>query len=459
MNEQDKTNAELIEEISVLKQRIRELEKSESDLKQAEQVLWESKELYRTFINATSDMVYLKDDQFRNIVVNKSLATFFGKPEGEIIGKSDFELMPQIAAEKCRQTDLEALSSQSVFVSEEIVRDQWYETLKFPVELGHNRIGVGGFIRDTTDRKQSEEALRASEENFRQSLDKSPLGIRIVTEEGETIYANQAILNIYGYDSIEELKATPVEKRYTSESYAEFRVRREKRKRGNYHPPEYEISIVRKNSEVRHLQVSRKEILWNGERQFQVIYQDITERKRTEEELRDNEKKYRELSIIDDLTQLYNARYFYHQLKMEIGRVNRYEEHYLAIILLDLDDFKQFNDAYGHVEGDQVLLRLGQVVKKCLRQTDSAYRYGGEEFIIILPMTTSKNAAVTAERIRTEFKKEKFSPLSGQDVHVTMSIGLAQYKPQEDMKAFVNRVDQLMYQAKEEGKDRICSEL
>ena len=73
-------------------------------------------------------------------------------------------------------------------------------------------------------------------------------------------------------------------------------------------------------------------------------------------------------------------------------------------------------------------------------------------------MTTSKNAAVTAERIRTEFKKEKFSPLSGQDVHVTMSIGLAQYKPQEDMKAFVNRVDQLMYQAKKSGKDRLCSE-
>jgi len=73
-------------------------------------------------------------------------------------------------------------------------------------------------------------------------------------------------------------------------------------------------------------------------------------------------------------------------------------------------------------------------------------------------MTTSANGAVTAERIRAEFKKENFLPAPGQDVHMTMSIGLAQYKTQEDMKAFVHRVDQLMYQAKKNGKDRVCSE-
>jgi len=186
---------------------------------------------------------------------------------------------------------------------------------------------------------------------------------------------------------------------------------------------------------------------------------DITNRKRMEEALRESENRYRELSIIDDLTQLYNSRHFYHQLRMEIDRVNRYKEQPLALLLLDLDDFKQFNDAYGHVEGDQVLSRLGQVVKRCLRQTDSAYRYGGEEFTIILPMTTSKDALITAERIRAEFKKETFSPIPAQgDVHVMVSIGLGQYKIQEDMKAFVIRVDKLMYQAKKNGKDRVCSE-
>jgi two-component system cell cycle response regulator len=184
---------------------------------------------------------------------------------------------------------------------------------------------------------------------------------------------------------------------------------------------------------------------------------DITDRKRAEEELRESEQRYRELSIIDNLTQLYNSRHFYVQLKSETERSNRYGQP-LTLLLLDLDNFKTFNDAYGHVEGDLVLSRLGQVVKRCLRETDSAYRYGGEEFTILLPMTTSGEGVVTAERIRTEFRKETFYPLPGQDVHMTVSIGLAQYRMKEEMKTFVHRVDQLMYQGKRNGKDRICCE-
>ena len=192
---------------------------------------------------------------------------------------------------------------------------------------------------------------------------------------------------------------------------------------------------------------------------LQAIVRDITDRKRIEYLILDSEKKYRELSIIDGLTRLYNSRYFYQQLKLEVDRVNRYEQQTMTLLLLDLDDFKQFNDTYGHVDGDHVLSRLGQVIKRCLRQTDSAYRYGGEEFTILLPMTTDKDAAVIAERIRTEFKKETFLPApSKEDVYMTVSIGLGQYQPQEDIKAFVRRVDQLMYQAKKSGKDRVCSE-
>ena len=179
--------------------------------------------------------------------------------------------------------------------------------------------------------------------------------------------------------------------------------------------------------------------------------------KKTEQALKESEQRYRELSIIDDLTQLFNSRHFYVQLKIELDRSNRYG-HPLTLLLLDLDNFKAFNDAYGHVEGDQVLWRLGQVVKRCLRETDFAYRYGGEEFTILLPMTTCADGVVIAERIRTEFKKERFSPEPGQEIHLTVSIGLAQYKAKEEMKAFVHRVDQWMYQGKKNGKDRVCPE-
>jgi diguanylate cyclase (GGDEF)-like protein/PAS domain S-box-containing protein len=154
-----------------------------------------------------------------------------------------------------------------------------------------------------SDHKQTEEELLEREENFRRSLDDSLLGVRISTTEGKTIYVNQAMLDIYGYDSVEEMKRMPVKERYTPQSYAEYKIRKEKRECGELDPSQYEISIVRKNGEVRHLQVFRKEILWNGVKQAQIIYQDITEHRRVEETLRQSEEKYR--TILEDIQEGY----------------------------------------------------------------------------------------------------------------------------------------------------------
>jgi two-component system, cell cycle sensor histidine kinase and response regulator CckA len=150
--------------------------------------------------------------------------------------------------------------------------------------------GIFIFAVDITDLIETEDALRKTEENFRRSLDDSPLGVRIMTAEGETLYMNRAILNIYDYKSIEEFHKTSLKERYTPESYLEFTKRREQRNRGEFGPSEYEISIVRKNGEVRHVQVLRTEVFWNGAKQYQAIYQDITERKKLEEPLRRMQK-------------------------------------------------------------------------------------------------------------------------------------------------------------------------
>jgi diguanylate cyclase (GGDEF)-like protein/PAS domain S-box-containing protein len=311
-------------------------------------------------------------------------------------------------------------------------------------------------MMDVTERKQAEKSLRESEERYRTLVEHATDIVFKTDSTGHFTFVNPATLRITGYEEKEIIGKhypTLIRPDMRDEAVKFFGRQFVKGIQNTYS----EYSIIAKDGHEIWFGQNTQVILENGHViGFQAVSRDITDRKRIEKELRDSEERYRELSIIDDLSQLYNSRHFYRELQMEMDRANRYGQP-LTLLLLDLDDFKAFNDAYGHVEGDQVLLRLGQVVKRCLRHTDSAYRYGGEEFTILLPMTTRDDGAVTAERIRTEFKKENFSPVPDEQVHVTVSIGLAQYKPQEDMKAFVHRVDQLMYQGKKNGKDRVCS--
>ncbi len=122
-------------------------------------------------------------------------------------------------------------------------------------------------------------------DNFHQSMDDAPIGMRIVSQEGNTIYVNQAILDYYGYESLEELQKTPLKNRYTPESYAQAQKRKQQRDRGDFSDTDYKVSIVRKDGEIRHLEVIRKRVLWDGTNQFLIIYNDITRRTLAEEAL------------------------------------------------------------------------------------------------------------------------------------------------------------------------------
>jgi PAS domain S-box-containing protein len=127
-------------------------------------------------------------------------------------------------------------------------------------------------------KKRAEEALIQSEENFHRSIADSPMGIRVVTIDGRTIYTNKAFLDIYGFDSIEEFTNTPAKERYIPECYVEHQARKQKRKNGQ-EVNEYEVNIIRKDSEIRIIKVLRKEVLWNGSKHYQVMNRDITEQR------------------------------------------------------------------------------------------------------------------------------------------------------------------------------------
>ncbi|MBI9085606.1 MAG: diguanylate cyclase [Desulfobacterales bacterium] len=166
--------------------------------------------------------------------------------------------------------------------------------------------------------------------------------------------------------------------------------------------------------------------------------------------------KLQNLAITDGLTKLYNSRHFYSQLETEMGRSNRYR-HALALLMLDIDHFKLYNDTYGHLEGDKVLVRMSEVIQSCLRTMDSAYRYGGEEFTIILPETGGEEAHHVAQRIRKTIETQDFNPEPGASVTVTVSTGVTQYAHGEEASAFVQRADQAMYTSKQKGRNQVSS--
>lgn len=167
-------------------------------------------------------------------------------------------------------------------------------------------------------------------------------------------------------------------------------------------------------------------------------------------------KLTKRLSITDELTGLFNYRYLQQRLDDEIERARRYSRS-LSLLMLDADDFKKFNDTYGHIAGDQALSEIGAVLRAAVREIDVVCRYGGEEFSVVLPETDAEGAFVVAEKIRETVASHSFADGQGdRGVQVTVSIGLATYPSSAaDREELLRQADDALYQAKHLGRDRV----
>ena len=301
MNYQNKTKEVLIKELQKLQQKHDSLkssyEKNITEHKRTEETLRESEEKWYKLVTTIPDYIALHDINGKYIFLNHYAEGF---SEKEVVGKSLYDFISIDSKEEYRRNFDACINTKqtqrfvySAFGDNRVFRT--YENYLVPIIEKDQIIIILAIARDITERKLAEEALRLEKENFRHSIDDSPLGVRIATIEGNTIYANKAILDFYGYDSLGELQKTRLKDRYTPESYAQAQKRKLQREHGDFSVTEYEISIVRKNGEIRHLQVYRNEVLWNGARQFQVIYKDITIRRQAEAALRESEARFRSL--------------------------------------------------------------------------------------------------------------------------------------------------------------------
>jgi len=162
-------------------------------------------------------------------------------------------------------------------------------------------------------------------------------------------------------------------------------------------------------------------------------------------------EKLGKMAYTDSLTQIYNRLHFAHFLDAEIDKVKRYGGCF-SIIFFDLDHFKDVNDNYGHMVGDDVLEKITEIVSKANRSADIFARYGGEEFIILAPETNISGACIHAERLRRDIEEYDF-PVAG---HITSSFGVAEFDAEkDDVESILERADKALYMAKEFGRNRV----
>jgi len=331
-----------------------------TERKRLEEYLEKERQELRLIIDSSPILVFYKDKEGRFVRVNKAMVESLAKPEEEIVGKTVFDLFSAELAQGMTNDDQEVIKSGRSKLNiieqyESASGIRWVQTDKIPIfDENGSSVGLVGFAQDITERMDMEESLRLSEQNFRDLIENSPSGIRIANSDGKTLYANRALLDIWGYSSIEELEAVPRKQRYTPESYDEHRERTKKRRQGEFIPTNYEISIVRKDGDVRHLAASRGEVLWDGEKQFQVVYQDITERRKAEETIK------RQLS---EITSYYD--------NAPIG---------LAILDTELR-FLRINNTLAEINGIPAAEHIGKTVKDIVPALESQAREVTSEII------------------------------------------------------------------------------
>lgn len=299
-----------------------------------------------------------------------------------------------------------------------------------------------GTVQDITERKLIEQNLAESERKFRTILDVAVDGILMADAQDQTfVTANRAICDMLGYLP-EELYRLGVKDIHPAEALPHVQQQFERQLKGEIKVAK-NLPVQRKDGSVFFADVSSAPLILAGRPYVVGVFHDVTERKQAEEEIALQ-------ATTDPLTGIANRREFHAQLKKEVERSKRYATP-LSLIMYDIDHFKRINDTFGHDAGDSVLRELAELVKRHIRTVDTLARWGGEEFMIIMPQSDGMAAGDAAEKLRGEITQHPFKGVGT----LTVSFGVTAFTPHDDINAFLKRVDDALYQAKKSGRNRV----
>jgi len=412
--------------------------------------LWSSekgtKDFLENIVNHFFDPLLVTDLLGRLTLVSKGAEELFGYAQQELLGKriSDLYVGGKEEAKKImkallqkdslRNYETEMMSkggeSVPVILSASLLRDGQ-----------GNPVGTMGMGKNITDYKKLLKHVSRTEESYRKLFDAVNDAIFSLNRDGYITTFNRMFLKMTGYTE-KEIRSFHFSRILHPEDAPGMIHDHQKVVRGEYAPERYTFRVINKEERVIYVEGNFRRL---EERNEVVgilgVLRDVTEKIKLERELL-------ELSITDGLTGLHNQRHFLKELDKEIERAVR-QGTPLSLLLFDLDDFKAYNDLNGHLEGDKVLKSVAQAVLRAIRRMDSAFRYGGDEFTVILPGASKGEASQVAERIRKSFKTMPYLQ------EINLSIGLVEFKPQYDLTAFIQHADEAMYSAKKMGGNQI----
>ena len=283
------------------------------------------------------------------------------------------------------------------------------ETVR-PLEIFAN------LISEIIQKHKLAKEISKSEEKYRELVNNIKIGIFRATLKGKILEANPAVVEMFGYSNAAKfLNVNKTDLYEDPDDYKEFISELEEKSIVKNE----DFTLKREDGESFWASITSSAIKDKSGKiiYYDTVIEDITERKKLEQEVQ-------RLSVTDELTGLYNRRYFNQNLPIEIRTAERWRSA-LSLIMIDIDDFKQYNDMYLHLEGDEVLKETAKVISHVIRkEMDWAARFGGDEFVIILPGINSAEAAIVAERLRKYIRAIKFKPKSV-IVHKTISLGVA----------------------------------
>ena len=438
-----------------------------TEQKAAEEALRTSEERFQTFMDNSPALAFIKDEAGRYLYINKLAERRFNRPLAGWLGKTDFDLWPPEIAAPMREYDLSVLQGDRVVSRLEKAidptgTDSYWLSYKFPLRSADGRRLLGGMAWDVTQQKQAELAMLQNEERLSLALHGADLGMWDWDIPSGYMVFNERWAQMLGYRLVEitphissweklvhpedrrkviELMNAHLEGR-TSSYEAEYRLQH---KSGAWVWVLDRGKVIRRGQDGTPLRACGTQL-------------DLTERKRYEEQIEEQQRKLEEanakleaLAGTDALTGVTNRRGFEEHLARELDRAAR-KQSPLSLLLLDVDWFKNYNDEFGHLAGDEVLRRLALLLRSQARSTDVVARFGGEEFVVILPDTLGEGALVLAERFREIIEH---APWPGRPV--TASFGVSTWIPTlspRDAYTLVHDADRALYASKSGGRNR-----